>query len=190
MLCTHPVVGDLRGARSEHHQGDGEDRLVIRQWLSTPGARVQWWHTQGTWEGRFRVTLYSPKFHGLTENHKNKQRLKFDHPWPVMSTEAIFFTHPTKWVLSDYQNVNHTDLLALFLAHLSTKCSWWAIVVSGCLSSVVCRRPPSTFDVYTLESTFVIRFSWNLVRMFVLTIFRPSLNMGHVWSKLGDKVKS
>jgi len=27
-----------------------------------------------------------------------------------------------------------------FLAHLSTKCSWWAIVVSGCPSCVVVRR--------------------------------------------------
>jgi len=50
----------------------------------------------------------------------------------------------------------------MFLAHLSTKCSWWAIVVSGL--SVVRRRPScvvrraSTFDVYTLETTFVIRF--------------------------------
>jgi len=38
------------------------------------------------------------------------------------------------------------------------------------LWSVVVRRRPSTFDVYTLETTFVIRFLWNLVRMFVLTI--------------------
>jgi len=44
-------------------------------------------------------------------------------------------------------------------------------------------RRPSTFDVYTLETTFVIRFLWNFVRMFVLTIFRPSSIMGHVRSK-------
>jgi len=31
----------------------------------------------------------------------------------------------------------------LLLAHLSTKCSWWAIVVSGCPSSVVVRRASS-----------------------------------------------
>ena len=30
-----------------------------------------------------------------------------------------------------------------FLAHLSTKCSWWAIVVSGCPSSVVVCHPSS-----------------------------------------------
>jgi len=77
----------------------------------------------------------------------------------------------------------------LFLAHLSTKCSWWAIVVSGCPSSVVVRQPssvvcrPSTFDVYTLETTFVIRFLWNLVRMFVLTISRVRSIMGHDGSK-------
>ena len=69
-----------------------------------------------------------------------------------------------------------------FLAHLSTKCSWWAIVVSGCPSSVVVRRV-STFDVYTLKTTFVIWFLWNFVRMFVLTISRPSSNMDHVRSK-------
>jgi len=84
----------------------------------------------------------------------------------------------------------------IFLVYLSTKCSLWAIVVSGCPSSVVRRRAscdvrrvscvvcrPSTFDVYTLETTFVIRFLWNLVRMLVLTRSRPSLNMGHVGSK-------
>ena len=47
------------------------------------------------------------------------------------------------------------------LAHLSTKCSWWAIVVIGCPSSVVVRRP-STFDVYTLETTFV---TWFLMKL-------------------------
>ena len=82
------------------------------------------------------------------------------------------------------------NVYRILLAHLSTKCSWWAIVVNGCpLSVVVCRpsscvvRRRSTFDVYTLETTFVIRFLWNLVRMFVLTISRPSSNMGHVRSK-------
>ena len=50
------------------------------------------------------------------------------------------------------------------------------------LWSVVVRRA-STFDVYTLETTFVIRFWWNLVRMFDLTISRQSSNMGHVGSK-------
>jgi len=76
-----------------------------------------------------------------------------------------------------------------FLAHLSTKCSWWAIVVSGCPSSVVVRRAScvvrrvSTFNVYTLETTFVTWFWWNLIRMFVSTISRPSSNMGHIGSK-------
>jgi len=31
--------------------------------------------------------------------------------------------------------------MLLFLAHLSTKCSWWAIVTGLCPSSVVVRRP-------------------------------------------------
>jgi len=62
-------------------------------------------------------------------------------------------------------------------------------VVSGCPSSVVVRRAscgvcrPSTFDVYTLETTFVIRCLFNLVRMFVLTISRLSSNMSYVGSK-------
>ena len=64
-----------------------------------------------------------------------------------------------------------------------------AIVVSGCPLSCMVRRAwcvvrrASTFDVYTIETTFVIRFLWNLVRMLVLTISRPSSNMGHVRSK-------
>jgi len=33
--------------------------------------------------------------------------------------------------------------LKAFLAHLSTKCSWWAIVVSGCPSCVVVRLASS-----------------------------------------------
>jgi len=53
-------------------------------------------------------------------------------------------------------------------------CGQWVSVVVRC---------PSTFDVYTRETTFVIRFLWNLVRMFVLTISRPSSNKGHVRSK-------
>jgi len=36
--------------------------------------------------------------------------------------------------------------------------------------------------VYTLEARFATRFRWNLVRMCVLTISRPSSNMGHVRS--------
>jgi len=78
--------------------------------------------------------------------------------------------------------LSNTLFCMLFLDHLSTKCSWWAIVVSGL--SVV--RRASTFNVYTLETTFVIGFLWNFVRMFVLTISRPSSNMGHV----GLKTKS
>jgi len=34
--------------------------------------------------------------------------------------------------------------------------------------------------VYTLEATFSTQFWWNLVRIFVLTISRLSLNIGHV----------
>ena len=72
-----------------------------------------------------------------------------------------------------------------FLAHLSTKCSWWAIVVSGCPSScVVCRASPvNIWCLHSSKNTFAILFFLNLVRMFVLTISRPSSNIGHVGLK-------
>jgi len=65
------------------------------------------------------------------------------------------------------------------------------LMVSYCgqLLSVVRRRPScvvrraSTFDVYTIETTFVIRLFLNFVRIFVLTISRPSSYMGHVGIK-------
>jgi len=60
-------------------------------------------------------------------------------------------------------------------------CGQWLSVVRRRASCVV--RRPSTFDVYTLATTFAIRFLWNLVRMFVLTISRPSSNIGHVGLK-------
>ena len=47
---------------------------------------------------------------------------------------------------SELQNIImlfHIYVLYFFLAHLSTKCSWWAIVISQCLSCVV-RRSSST----------------------------------------------
>ena len=37
--------------------------------------------------------------------------------------------------------------------------------------------------VYTLAATFATLFWWNWIRIFVLTISRPSLNMGYVGSK-------
>jgi len=81
-----------------------------------------------------------------------------------------------------------------FLAHLMVSyCGQWLSVV---------RRRLSTWDVYTLETqklghqvksleilvytieaTFATRFWWNLIRMFVLAISRPSSNLGHVGSK-------
>jgi len=63
-----------------------------------------------------------------------------------------------------------------------TRRAFLAIVVSGCPPCVVVRRA-STFDVDTLETTFATRFLLNFVRMFVVTISRPSLNMGHIGSK-------
>jgi len=57
------------------------------------------------------------------------------------------------------------------------------LMVSYCGQWLSVVRCASTFDVYSLETTFVIRFLWNLVKMFVLTISRPSLNMVHVGSK-------
>jgi len=60
-------------------------------------------------------------------------------------------------------------------------CGQWLSVVRRRPSCVV--RRASTIDVYTLETTFVTWFWWNLIRMFVLTISRLSSNMGHVGSK-------
>ena len=40
--------------------------------------------------------------------------------------------------------------------------------------------PDSFLLAYALETTFVKRFLWNFVKMFVLTIYRPSSNMGYV----------
>jgi len=57
------------------------------------------------------------------------------------------------------------------------------LMVSYCGQWFSVVRHASTFDVYTLETTFVIRFLLNLVRIIVLTIFRPSWNMSHVGSK-------
>ena len=64
----------------------------------------------------------------------------------------------------------------------------WSVVVRRPSSCVVRRassvvRRPSTFDVYTLETTFVTWLWWNFIRMFVLTISRLSSNMGYVGSK-------
>jgi len=42
---------------------------------------------------------------------------------------------------------------------------------------------PKEIIVYTLEARFATRFWWNLIRMFVLTISRSDLNMGHFRSK-------
>ena len=38
--------------------------------------------------------------------------------------------------------------------------------------------------VHPLEATVLFQSSWNFIRMFVLLISRPSLNMGHVRSKV------
>jgi len=64
----------------------------------------------------------------------------------------------------------------LFLADLSTKCSWWAIVVSGC---------PSSINIWCLHSKDHIcdTIFMKLVQNVVLTISRPNSNMGHVGSK-------
>jgi len=77
-----------------------------------------------------------------------------------------------RYISVDYWIDNKLIVKMLFLGHLSY-CGQWLSVV----------RRASTFDLYTVETTFVIRFLWNLVRMFVLTISRPSSNMGHVVSK-------
>ena len=77
-------------------------------------------------------------------------------------------------LLSFFSSPEHEVLMVSY-------CGQWLSVVRRPPSSVV--RRASTFDVYTLETTFVTWFWWNLIRMFVLIISRPSSNMGHVRSK-------
>ena len=53
-------------------------------------------------------------------------------------------------------------LAVTFLAHLSTKCSWWAIVVSQCPSCVV-HRPSSTIALRAYSSYNPGPIDWYLV---------------------------
>ena len=73
----------------------------------------------------------------------------------------------------------------LFLAHLSTKCSWWAIVVSQCPSSVVRRQqlllkptPPTPLGQLTWYLVGCIRRS-GLVDQKYLKSFRSEIQDGH-----------
>ena len=66
----------------------------------------------------------------------------------------------------------------LLLAHLSTKCSEWAIMIVPCLSSVI-NFLACVHSIGHIFSLIII----NLVRMFVLLKSRISLKMGHVRSK-------
>ena len=61
------------------------------------------------------------------------------------------------------------------------------LMVSCCdrAVSVVCRPSSTFYLVYTLEATFSVQSSWNLVRMFVSIKSRTSSKLGHVGSKLG-----
>jgi len=104
---------------------------------------------------------------------------------PLFSNMCTFLSHC-------FETINyHCVIYCYILFHIISSpehevlmvsyCGQWLSVVRRRASCVVCR--PSTFDVYTLETTFVIRFLWNLIRMFFLTISRPSSNMGHVVSK-------
>ena len=51
--------------------------------------------------------------------------------------------------------------MGLYLAHLSTKCSWWAILVSQCPSCVV-RRAASTIALKAYSS-YLGQLTWYLV---------------------------
>ena len=72
----------------------------------------------------------------------------------VLSQEVFSFYSNNENAVGSF----HMELRQLLLAHLSTKCSWWAIVVSGCPSSVVVRRAssvvrrPSSVNIWCLHS--------------------------------------
>ena len=104
-------------------------------------------------------------------------------PWPILFQGQI-------WSLRLFNGKKWK--MWIFSAHLSTKCSWWAIVTSLCLSSCVVRRASVrlascvnlwTWLVNTLEATVLVQSSSNLLRMIILTISRSNSNMGHVGSK-------
>ena len=61
---------------------------------------------------------------------------------PSAPRNSVFPVHLHHYPLSITPLLNYESsvVFSLFLAHLSTKCSWWAIVVSQCPSCVV-RRP-------------------------------------------------
>ena len=82
-------------------------------------------------------------------------------------------------IFHTYLNINTT-----FLAHLSKaqgELLWHLIVRRP--SCVVRRASCVNIDVNTLEATFFIQSSSNLVRMFVLMMPWPLSNMGQVGSK-------
>ena len=54
--------------------------------------------------------------------------------------------------------------LLKFLAHLSTKCSWWAIVVSQCHTLSVVRRAASTIVLKAYSSYAPRPIEWKLGR--------------------------
>ena len=77
-------------------------------------------------------------------------------------------------------NDNSSSVNIPFLAHLSTKCSWWAIVIVLCLSSVIFL--PCVRSRGHIFSPVLMNFR-NLVRMFVSVKSRTSSKLGHVGSK-------
>ena len=87
------------------------------------------------------------------------------HMWHLFHHCGIFWVyslgHQKDWkTLNDLENTKilpdivfkcRSLVFSSFLAHLSTTCSWWAIVVSQCLSCVV-RRAASTIALKAYSS--------------------------------------
>jgi len=82
--------------------------------------------------------------------------------------------------------------LKSFLAHLSTKCSWWAIVTRLCPLCVVVRRPSCVvrklvyLNILSSETTH-----WILTKLhnFTLNYIRKSSNDIFSWTAYGNLTK-
>ena len=95
-------------------------------------------------------------------------------------------THASHWDPSCLRGVSGprqtlTTFCCLFSS--SEQSSGWAFVILECLLSVV-----NNFVVTTLQTTFFIQSSLNLLRIFIFMISRTNLNMDVAWwSKSGSR---
>ena len=73
----------------------------------------------------------------------------------------------------DLDICNQGKSRCLFLAHLSTKCSWWAIVTGLCPSSVVVRRASSVVRACVVRKLFYLNiFSFETTHWILTKLHR------------------